>query len=83
MPEPVVQPLLPEVVEQLVAGDSQDPGKRRDHGPATPQLRDGGEERLLGQILGEGDLCPTAVQEVAIDTRQRRCIEDLELLRVR
>jgi len=71
------------VVEQLVTGDPVDPTRRRLDPSTLLQLDDGGEEGLLRQIVGDRGGSSTAMQEVAVDARQRTVVEGAKRLGVK
>jgi hypothetical protein len=74
--------LPPVVVEQLVAGDAKEPGQGGVDRLARLDRAHGGEEGLLGQVLGDRGVVAAAREEIAVDLRQRRLVERAEGVRI-
>jgi hypothetical protein len=70
--------LSPPVVDELVAGDADQPRDAGRRGLRLAHGGDGGEERLGGEVLGER-AAPAARQEVAVDLRQGGVVQPEQL----
>jgi hypothetical protein len=77
-PQPLVSLRAPVVVDELVPGDPVDPRNRCLDTTPLLELGNGGEERLLRQILGERHRSTAAAKEVAVDARERLIVEGSE-----
>src|SRR4029078_9376926 len=66
------------MIGQLVP---RDPAEPRDHIGASIERGaavDGGDERLLAELLGEGGIATAAAEEVRVDARERPSVPRLE-----
>ena len=68
----------PKVVRELVACDPAQPGHRVRAAVVSRPSIDGGDEGLLGQLLGERRVVPAAGREIRIDARERPPVPGLE-----